>query len=1168
MPRPRILIVKDERLTEKGFASTLESQGYQIILTASAGEDAILAAVETKPDLVLMDIGPGGETNATDAAARIRRTLGVPIVYVTACCDREFLEKTKATEPYGYVTKPFGAAQLGVVVETALARHQIERRLQQTWKRLDLALEVSGVAMWDWDLQTGEVTTDRHWSQILEIRADEIGRHGDWWRRVLHPDDVAMIGTSIYAHLQDQTSSYQGEFRVRTGSGQWKWLLGRGRIMERDAARKPLRIAGTVVDITDRKEAEVFLIAQRELSAALNRVSNLTEALELCVKTALAASEMDSAGIYLSNDDLSMDLAVHTGLSDEFIEAVAHLPSGSPMAATIMRGQSVYLEGAEAGEFFHSGLDREGLQALAAIPISHEGKIIACFNVASHTSAQIRPHTRQVLETIAVQVGGAIAGKLAEESLRKNEELFRTIVATSPVGILLVKNRIMEWVSESWMKMFGFQQPGECIGRSARLIYASDAEYERVANVLYNGLESGAVTRVDAKLMRKDGSVFDGHLKMKALDPSDLRKGIISAISDISDRKRAEQELQLEKELFESLTHNAPFAMILIGQDGTFEYVNPKFRELFGYDLREVPTGKHWFRRAYPDPSYRHEVIASWIRDLERFQAGVTRPRTFTVTCKDGSRKTIHFRTVLLSTGYHLLTCEDITERIKADEARMRLAAAVEQAAEAIIITDTRGMIEYVNPAFETVTGYASSEVVGQNPRLLQSGEHDEAFYATLWQTISSGEAWSGRFTNRRKDGTLYEADATISPVRDLSGRIINYVAVKRDVTQEVQLEKQLLRSQKLEAIGTLAGGIAHDFNNLLQVVLGFAELLIMKEPTDGHSSGELKAIAKAARDGAELVRRLLTFSRKAEIKPRPLDMNQVVTQAEQLLRRTIPKMIAIELSLTQNLTRINADPAQIEQLLLNLAVNSRDAMTEGGRLFIETSTVHLDDRYCATHVEATRGRYVLLTVSDTGQGMEKEVVDHIFEPFFTTKKPGEGTGLGLSMVYGIVKGHGGHITCYSEPGMGTTFKIYLPSIETDLEPDVVSTREMAAFGTETILLVDDEELIRELGQEILNRSGYTVLTASNGREALDIYRAATDRIDLVILDLLMPEMGGKQCLAELLKIDSEVKVLLASGYPAHGPANDALAHAKGFVNKPFDAHELLRSARKVLDES
>jgi len=509
-----------------------------------------------------------------------------------------------------------------------------------------------------------------------------------------------------------------------------------------------------------------------------------------------------------------------------------------------------------------------------------------------------------------------------------------------------------------------------------------------------------------------------------------------------------------------------------------------------------------------------------------------------------------------------------ITERKKAEALRIRLVTAVEQAGEAVVITDTKGNIQYVNPAFERISGYSRDEVIGNNPRILKSGYHDQIFYQKLWRTLESGDVWTGHFVNKRKDGTLYHEDCTISPVRARSGEIVNFVAVKRDISQEVQLEQQLQQAQKMEAIGTLAGGVAHDFNNLLQVVLGYSEYVLMDESLSPSARNDLMTISQAARNGADLVRRLLTFSRKTEIQPRPLNLNHQIRRVEKMLSRTIPKMINLELVLAQELATMNADPTQIEQILMNLAVNAKDAMPDGGRLTFETETVFLDDDYCRAHIEFTTGKYVLLKVTDTGMGMDRTTAQRIFEPFYTTKGPTEGTGLGLAVVYGIVKQHGGHILCYSEPGVGTTFKIYFPTLESPPDFEETFQRSTSSGGTETILLVDDEESIRNLGERILTTAGYKVLTARDGKEALEIYGKDKDRISLVVLDLIMPEMGGKQCLEELLQADAEVKIVVASGYSANGPTKEALSRgAKGFISKPFDMRQLLAMVRKAIDE-
>jgi two-component system, cell cycle sensor histidine kinase and response regulator CckA len=510
-----------------------------------------------------------------------------------------------------------------------------------------------------------------------------------------------------------------------------------------------------------------------------------------------------------------------------------------------------------------------------------------------------------------------------------------------------------------------------------------------------------------------------------------------------------------------------------------------------------------------------------------------------------------------------------ITEAKRIDAVRRRLVTAVEQAVEGIVITDTTGNIEYVNPSYERITGYLSHEVIGQKPTMLRSEEGNSSIRQEIIETLGRGERWSGHLVKRRKDGNSYEEDVTVTPVLDPNGKVVNFVIVKRDVTKEAGLQRQLLQAQKMEAIGTLAGGVAHDFNNILQVTLGYSELLLADRTDENPDYDDLQRIHKAARSGAELVKSLLTFSRKVETSLVPLSLNQQVTQIEKLLKRTIPKMINIRLELSGDLTAINADPTQIEQILMNLAVNARDAMPDGGTLTIKTRDVELNQEDLLLNAGVQPGNYVLLSVSDTGQGMDKDTLQHMFEPFFTTKELGRGTGLGLAIVYGIVKNHGGHIGCNSKPGHGTTFEMYFPSSEEYAEPDDESSDEVQAMGTETVLLVDDEDFVRELGSRILKAHGYTVLSASEGEEALALYGKEKDRIALVILDLIMPTMGGKDCLKEILRVDPNARILIASGYSGDISIKECFdLGAKGFVAKPFRIKELLRQARRALNGS
>ncbi len=608
--------------------------------------------------------------------------------------------------------------------------------------------------------------------------------------------------------------------------------------------------------------------------------------------------------------------------------------------------------------------------------------------------------------------------------------------------------------------------------------------------------------------------------------------------------------------------------------DGLFVYKGPKIlfanrrlHEMLGYAPGELEGMDHTL---LSHPDYR-QVVGEMASARLRGE-GVTPQYEVLFQRKDGSSFEVEIRAkpinIMGEPGVQVWI-RDVSEWKRSEQSQRRLATAVEQAAEVVVITDARGRIQYVNPAFGRITGYTPKEVMGQSTALLKSGEHDQEFYRNLWATITRGEVWKGRIVNKKKDGGLYHEEMTISPVRDSGGKITNFVAVKRDITEHLELSRQLLQAQKMEAIGTLAGGIAHDFNNLLQVTLGYSELLLSEKREDDPEYLDLSKIFQAAKSGAELVQRLLTFSRKLEYKPIALSLNRQIVQVERLLRRTIPKMIDIQMDLSDDLAEVHADPTQMEQVLMNLAVNARDAMPDRGKLTVSTRNVSLDEEYCRIHGEAKPGEYVLLTVSDTGHGMDKATIDHIFEPFYTTKELGRGTGLGLAMVYGIEKQHEGFINCYSEVGRGTTFNVYLPAIESQGEPEVQSSGAMPALGTETILLVDDEEFVRDLGARILSKAGYNVLTATNGREALNFFEKERRQISLVILDLIMPEMGGKECLKELRKIDPRLKVLIASGLSADPSTKESVETGTGgLVSKPFGMKELLRQVRKVLDES
>jgi PAS domain S-box-containing protein len=522
-------------------------------------------------------------------------------------------------------------------------------------------------------------------------------------------------------------------------------------------------------------------------------------------------------------------------------------------------------------------------------------------------------------------------------------------------------------------------------------------------------------------------------------------------------------------------------------------------------------------------------------------------------------------RTIRNTLAMHSLQQEQQT----AEESLRKLSRAVEQAADAVMVTDCDGIIEYVNPAFEALTGYTREEAYGKTPRILKSGEQPPEIYPQMWKAMLAGNPFRGVLVNRKKNGELYYVEQSICPVRDSTGRITHFISNGRDLTERMRLEAYLLQSQKMDAIGNLAGGVAHDFNNLLTIITSYAELALDAAPHESPLESKIQEILLAARRAAELTRQLLAFSRKQPQALRVADLNQVIARIANTLPRLIGEDIDFTFTRGERLGPVRVDPLQIEQILMNLAANARDAMPQGGHLRIETSDEHLDEAYvhCKKAVIPT-GRYALITVSDDGTGIPAEHLPHIFEPFYTTKPLGEGTGLGLATVYGIVKQNKAFIWVYSEPGMGTIFKIYLPCVgdrEKLIETQNLKS-EGAIRGSETILLVEDEHAVRRATAEFLNLQGYTVLEAKDGLDALAVARNHYSTVHLVVSDVVMPNMSGGQLAKELSQLRPDTKLLFVSGYAGKTVLDHNVVDLEtNFLQKPYTLKQLSEKIRAAL---
>jgi PAS domain S-box-containing protein len=503
-------------------------------------------------------------------------------------------------------------------------------------------------------------------------------------------------------------------------------------------------------------------------------------------------------------------------------------------------------------------------------------------------------------------------------------------------------------------------------------------------------------------------------------------------------------------------------------------------------------------------------------------------------------------------------------------DANQRLAFYMDRMPLAYIVWDLGIGVEEWNPAAERIFGWKARETIGKNAYELIIPKEARPQFEHGWSKLLKGDESSySLYVNVRKDGKIITCEWFNAVLRDASGNVSGVLSIVHDVTEKAELERQLQTAQRMEAVGTLAGGIAHDFNNALTGVIGFAEMLKMKLGGNERALSDIEEIFRSAERASMLTRQLLTFARRQFIEPVNLDLNTVIADLLKLVSKVVGEHIEIRTILAKSLPTIRADVGQIEQVVMNLVLNARDAMPGGGQLLVETGLADLDAENVRHHPYMKVGSYVVLAVSDTGIGMDQKTQERVFEPFFTTKGSEKGTGLGLAMVYGIVKQHNGFIHLYSEPGKGTTFKIYLPPVEE--APDVVISSKPAEIrgGAETVLLVEDDESVRSLMEHTLMNLGYSVLVARDGEEAVDLFRRNTDRIDLAILDVVMPRKGGKEAYEEMHKVRTDLKVIFVSGYTANVVDESYVANAGiPFLSKPFGPGVLARKVREVLDKS
>lgn len=763
----------------------------------------------------------------------------------------------------------------------------------------------------------------------------------------------------------------------------------------------------------------------------------------------------------------------------------------------------------------------------------------------------------------------------AERKLNDSEERYRSVTEAVDQGLILQASsgEMLTW-NRGAEKIFGIPAK-DVIGQKTQeldwpTIREDGSKYDAKDHPSIRTLQTGeACTNEIMGVIQPSGQLHWISINTNPLlrEHSQEPYAVAISFSDITERRRAEAALRESEEKFRFTFKSSPDAIIISRmENGHILDINDGFTRLTGYNHDEVYGKSSLEIGLWNDPADRDKLI----RTLQ--EKGYCENLEAIFKCKDGS-----MATGLMSAGiinlanenYIIAITRDISDRKHAEAERERLLMAIEQANESVAITDAAGIIRYVNPAFEIITGYPKTEATGQNPRMLKSGKQASTFYKQLWQTVLDGKPWSKQLVNKRKNGDLYTAECSISPIKDAKGNITNFVWISRDITKVLELEKRAMQSQKMESIGALAGGIAHDFNNLLYPIMGMSEMLMEDTPANSplHEYGE--EIFKASKRAADLVKQILSFSRQTDHQKKPIQIQSVIEEVLKLTRASIPANIDIAYDLQNDEGLVMADPTQIHQVAMNLLTNSYHALEDkGGKISVKLEQVVVThDKHSDLMLES--GTYARMTISDTGCGIRPEIIRKIFDPFFTTKGPGKGTGMGLSVAYGIIKDHGGDIRVISETGGGATFYVYLPMMENEPLPQTIEMEALTAAGTESILLVDDDAAISRLGRQILERVGYKVDDRTSSIEALNLFRSRSEAFDLVITDMTMPQMTGDEFAKEILAIRPEMPVVMCTGYSDRFDVQKAEAIGiKAYLMKPIVRNELTKTVREVLDNA
>ena len=1021
---------------------------------------------------------------------------------------------------------------------------QVEATLRDHKEQLRAAIWASGTGTFRWDIGSNELNWDEALDALFGLPPGQTVRALETFIATVHPDDRAGVIERCKRCAQEG-ADFDMEFRVIWPDGSQHWLDDKGKTSF-DEAGKPLYMTGACVDITARKKVtEALRISEEKFHQLAHNINDV---------------------FWITSPDFQVIHYISPGY-----EGIWGRSAASLYAHPHQWVEAILPEEREAAFGVFSTLMAEAPTVSVEYRIARPDGSIRWIH---DRGFQVRDGAGKLIRLSGI-ASDITARKATEEAMQLQQAELRALFDLMPAmiwfkdtrnGFLKVNQRVAEATGLSIAEIEG-KTAEEIFPKEAAGYFADDLE------VIHSKAPKLDIVE---KLQGPEGQeLWVRTDKMPVCDRDGKVTGLIAMVHDITKSKRAEEALRESEERFAGAFEHAPIGVALASPEGRWLKVNRALCKLVGYTEAELLT------RSFQDITHPEDLTIG----IEGMRQLLTCEIRSFQTEKRYIHAAGHFVTILLNVSvvhdameqprYFIAQVQDITERKRTEQSLRLLSSAVKQSKESIMITeadiDLPGpKIIFVNPAFTQMTGYAAAEVLGRTPRLLQGPRTDRAVLDRLRLNLEQGDAFAGETINYRKDGTEFVLEWQIAPLRNASSAITHFVAIQRDITARKRLETQLVNSQKMETVGKLAGGVAHEFNSILTAILGQCELLLQDLPTGSPLGGKVTSIHDAAGRAAILTRQLLAYGRKQTLQPEILSLNTILKGLAGPLRHLAGHDIDIRTVPAADLRMVKADAGQITQVIMNMVINARDAMPNGGKLTLETANVSFDETDAERYPELKPGEYVMLAISDTGTGMSAAVQARAFEPFFSTKGVGEGTGLGLSTCYGIIKQSGGHISVYSEPEVGTTFKIYLPQAAgAPTAPLQRATAPGMPTGTETILLVEDDPALREMASGFLQRLGYAVLTAANGVEALrlrDAHQPA--HVDLLFTDVVMPQMNGWE-LADLVKaLSPQTRILFTSAYTANTIVHQGVLNpAAALLQKPFTPAALAQKLREVLDQ-